>query len=173
MNIRKIFKNSFESKSSYPKLEDLKPKKSYVITISPQDEIELKIIQTYNNLMDNLIHLFHANIKMYTEISTLNQIIHYHGFIRWSSYLEITKFYLNIQNINKLCHFEIDEYNDPEQWWPYIVKQCPHMDSICHSMNVPNLIKYIYPNIETESQFKIRNKAKGRLTSRPKGVRDG
>lgn len=139
-----LFQKGTDNQSKYPSLELLHPRKTYVFTLNPSQEQELKIKGTRDRVIHNILPFFHANVKMYTEMSTKNQNIHYHGFIRWDAYIEISQFYLNIEDIKKETQFEIDIYTDPDQWWPYITKQCPQMDSICHHLKEPNILLYIY-----------------------------
>lgn len=154
MNItKKQFLSGIQSKSNVLSLENIIPSKNYTLTISPDPVSEQRITQTYHNLL-GILDLFHANIVLYTELSTKNQNVHYHGFINFDKYLDITQFYLNIKEINTLCHFEMDDLTDLDQWYPYIVKQCPHMDAICHSRNIPNKIKYSYHNIHNNNIIK-------------------
>lgn len=136
------FLSGTENHSKYPSLENLFPMKSFSLTVNPCPVTELKIRSTYQVLWKEILPLLNGSVKLYTELSTQNQNVHYHGMIVWQSYLDISKFYNSIEEIKKLCQFEIDQLNDPDQWWPYIMKQCPYMDALCHYSGVPNLIKY-------------------------------
>lgn len=148
--LQKQFKDGcFDNQSKYPSLEKLLPRKTYVITINPNqsDFDEIRLLQCYNRLKE-IVDLTHGYIKVYTEISTKSQNVHYHGFIRWLTYERIGQFYLNINKIKDKCQFEIDYYNDPDQWWPYISKQNPHLDAICKLYKLPNKIKMKHQKIK-------------------------
>lgn len=153
------FLQGIENQSEYPSLEKLIPHKSYAITINPTPEMELKLIGTRDRMINVILPLFHGNIKAYTELSTKSQNVHYHGVITWDNYIEISKFYINIEDIKKECQFKIDILNEPEQWVPYCMKSCAHMDAICHHYKIPNILKYIYKtsesNIYSKKAFKI------------------
>lgn len=143
--LRQTVYQSFDNQSKYLKLEDIVPHKSYAITINPDNSglTDIKVLQVYNLLYDHL-HEFKGNLKLFTEISTKNQNVHYHGFINWSSYKHIAQFYLSISKIKEWCQFEIDHINEIEQWWIYIVKQQPYVSHICQLNKIPNKIKYKY-----------------------------
>lgn len=144
--LNKIFADSFDNKSIYPSLDNMNPHKVYAITINPVSEMELKLIGTRERMINIILPLFHGNVKVYTELSTKSQNVHYHGTICWDNFLEISKYYLNINDIKKECQFKIDILNNPEEWIPYCVKSCPHMDAICHSYKIPNILKYTNKN---------------------------
>lgn len=141
--LQKTFSESFDNRSRYPKLEELVPSKTYAITINPDNTglTEVRLLQVYNQLMEH-IEEFKGGLKLFTELSTKNQNVHYHGFIRWTSYKAIGQFYLNISKIKQWCQFEIDTINELEQWWLYIVKQRPYITRLCKINNVPSKIKY-------------------------------
>jgi len=143
-DLKNQFRNSIESGSKYPSLDSMRPQKSYAITVNPEPIMEFKLVETRNRMIEEILPLFHGNVKAYTELSTKNQNVHYHGIIRWDNYLELSKFYLNIKDIKNKCQFEVDELNDLDQWIPYIVKSCPQLDSICHLYKIPNILKYHY-----------------------------
>lgn len=145
MNHKLQFKESIENQSKYPPMDKLIPGKSYAFTLNPDPEYEYKIPETRRKIED-IIPYFHAGVKVYTEISTKNQLVHYHGFINWSRYKDIALFYLNIPEIKKRCQFEIDTIGDDPldivTWWVYVTKSCPYMDALCHDYKTPNLYKY-------------------------------
>jgi len=136
------FKKGIENQSQYPPLELLVPHKSYAITINPIQETELKVLETRRKMESIILPLFHANVKVYTELSTKNQNVHYHGFITFNNLKQIGLFYININEIKQHCQFEIDHLNQLDQWYPYIIKQCPQMDSLCHYYKIPNILKF-------------------------------
>lgn len=146
--LKQQFMSGIDNNSKYPSLDKLHPHKSYAITINPSQEMELKIKGTRERLVSKILPLFHGNVKAYTELSTKSQNVHYHGLITWDNYIEICKFYINIEEIKKECQFEIDELNNPEYWIPYITKSCAHMDAICHYYKQPNIVKFVYYNGE-------------------------
>lgn len=145
-NIKQQFLQGLDNNSTYLSIDSMVPHKTYAITINPNPEMELKLIGTRDRMIGIILPLFHGNVKLYTEISTKSQNIHYHGTICWDNYIEIAKYYLNINDIKKECQFKLDILNNPEQWIPYCVKSCPVMDSICHHYKIPNILKYKYKN---------------------------
>lgn len=134
--------SGYDNGSYYPAFDTLKPDHTYCITINPIPEIELAIMQTYDRVLE-ILSLFHANVKMYTEISTANQIIHYHGFLRFPTRLHIGLFYLNIKDIKTKCNFDLDTIGQLEQWWPYCIKSEANSRPLCYYFGTPYKIKYI------------------------------
>lgn len=139
-NQKNVFALGAFNDSKHPKIEDLFPNRTYSITINPKIS-ELKVINSYQSL-EEVLPFFRGNVKVKTEISTKSQNIHYHGFIRWNSYLDISLFYLNIQEIEKKVQFEIDIITDYWIWKLYIIKQRPWMSSLCKYYKVPYTITW-------------------------------
>lgn len=164
MNLnQKQFQEGLTSKSKVLPLDQMANRKTYAITVNPDQSNFSGFVEAKSFMEHKLLPLFNGACKLYTELSTQSQNIHYHGVIRWFSLKSLTKFYTNIQEINRYCQFEIDEINDHWVWINYITKSRPHMEHLNveidlnpiryidqESMNYVRTIKYLqrkYPTI--------------------------
>lgn len=131
----------FDNQSKFPALELLSPHMTFAITISPIQDREMALSSNYDRLT-RILPYFHASVKMYTELSTKSQNVHYHGTICWDSFQDISQFYLNIKDIKELCQFEVDSIKTAEDWTQYCMKQRAHLSKICKFYKVPLIVKW-------------------------------
>lgn len=140
-NHQKLFQKAAfgDNDSKYPSLEDIYTRKSYSITINPNEQHyddDLRIYTTYNDL-DVYLKLFNASIELYPELSMKNSRLHFHGYIRFSSSQDISLFYMNTPKIKQYCQFEIDKINDNYIWYSYCRKQKPQMVKLLEYYHLP------------------------------------
>lgn len=152
------FLDGFEPKSEYPELENIQTRRVYAFTVSPEPEAEYRVPSAVRKLVNEILPLFCADCKLWVELSTKNQIVHFHGYISFAMLRHIGRFYLNIKAINQLCHFKIDVLNNPENWYPYITKQRPVMDTLLHNYQLDNPIRFAFSNKERKKMaHKLRD----------------
>jgi len=116
----------------YPSLEDFHPLVAYAITISPNEVIRSdSLIECVTNIYCDILPLFKQYGCQFTlrpELSTQNQILHYHGTILFPTRDGVTHFYFyNIVKLKSVCTFVIKHIDEMDTWIRYCKKQRLHM----------------------------------------------
>lgn len=144
---------SYKEAHIYPSLEEFQVDALYSFTVSPKDQhngVYDRVLMICENMRNNICPLFGGHQKLYPELSTKSQNLHWHGYISFSSVSEIIEFYMQIHHIKDLCTFKIKELFDDEiegfvpfnQWTIYISKQRPFMHCLMASWSLPYSMRY-------------------------------
>lgn len=138
-----MYSNELRSKAYkepwvYPTLESIIPHVSYAFTISPKKQSNTIVEQRVDDQkIFTLLDKVDTGYKMYPELSTKENNYHYHGYISFNSYLNITKFYYYIiRDLKELCTFVIKEI-DTYDWYIYCRKQKLHMKALHRNYDIP------------------------------------
>lgn len=162
-NLRATFtKGAFKERWVYPSLEQLRPNREYTFSFSPLSQHQNespRFITFYKDIEKTILPYIVGHYKLYWEVSTKSQNIHFHGTICWQNTYEITKFYLfTIPKLKEMCTFELDTWNG-YQWTIYCLKQqivlSEYLDELHKLYDIPYTLKCKCHGKSSLKKFKL------------------
>lgn len=147
MNYKQLKKDfhhhSFKASHVYPKLEDIQVNVSYAFSVNPcnQRDSVIETCSEHKVIFDLLKD--YCSYKLYPEISTKSQLLHYHGYLNFKRYIEIGMFYKYcIPKLRDLATFTIEPITSYD-WYIYVRKQRHIMEPLMALMEQTYKYKHL------------------------------